>query len=191
MNRRTLETVYTAADHYARGDWQAAYDTWSRTGPDGLSAAELDCYGAVVELVGVAPLDRGDALLGEPVHRIGTDGVTEEAQRLTGEVVVVADQGAVAVAGEHPGPGRPAAPARAGGPAGLDEALRVQRVDLATHGGLGETQPLHEGGDADRPLLAHDTQDPVARARLQDRHLGINHTPMLGNCSGPVQGRPP
>ncbi len=42
----------TAADHYARGDWQAAYDAWSRTGPDGLSAAELDCFGAVVELVG-------------------------------------------------------------------------------------------------------------------------------------------
>lgn len=42
----------TAADHYARGDWQAAYDAWSRTGPDGLSAAELDSFGAAVELVG-------------------------------------------------------------------------------------------------------------------------------------------
>jgi hypothetical protein len=44
--------VDTAADHYARGDWQAAYDAWSRTGPDGLSAAELDSFGAAVELVG-------------------------------------------------------------------------------------------------------------------------------------------
>ncbi|WP_246056604.1 helix-turn-helix transcriptional regulator [Nocardioides eburneiflavus] len=42
----------TAADHYARGDWQAAYDAWSRTGPDALSAAELECFAAAVGLVG-------------------------------------------------------------------------------------------------------------------------------------------
>lgn len=41
-----------AADHFARGDWQAAYDAWSRTGPDGLSAGELDRFSAAVELVG-------------------------------------------------------------------------------------------------------------------------------------------
>lgn len=41
-----------AADHFARGDWQAAYDAWSRTGLDDLSAAELDSFGAAVELVG-------------------------------------------------------------------------------------------------------------------------------------------
>jgi DNA-binding CsgD family transcriptional regulator len=44
--------VSQAADHFARGDWQAAYDAWSRTGLDGLSAAELDSFGAAVELVG-------------------------------------------------------------------------------------------------------------------------------------------
>ncbi len=41
-----------AADHFARGDWKAAYDAWSRTGPDGLSAAELDGFSVAVELVG-------------------------------------------------------------------------------------------------------------------------------------------
>lgn len=41
-----------ATDHFARGDWQAAYDEWSRTGPDGLSAGELDRFSAAVELVG-------------------------------------------------------------------------------------------------------------------------------------------
>ena len=41
-----------ATDHFARGDWQAAYDAWSRTGPDGLSAGELDRFGATIELVG-------------------------------------------------------------------------------------------------------------------------------------------
>ena len=107
-------------------------------------------------------------MLGELVHGVGADGVAEEAQGLTGEVVVVADQGAVAALGEHPGLGRATAPARAGGLAGLDEPLGVQRVDLAAHGGLGEAEPVDEGGDADRPLLAHDAQDPVARARLQD-----------------------
>lgn len=30
-----------AADHFARGDWLAAYDAWSDVGLDGLSAAEL------------------------------------------------------------------------------------------------------------------------------------------------------
>jgi DNA-binding CsgD family transcriptional regulator len=44
--------VSQAADHFARGDWQAAYDAWSRTGLDDLSAAELDSFGAAVELVG-------------------------------------------------------------------------------------------------------------------------------------------
>ncbi|WP_439937061.1 LuxR C-terminal-related transcriptional regulator [Nocardia sp. N13] len=41
-----------ATDHFARGDWQAAYDAWSRTEPDGLSAAELGSFSAAVELVG-------------------------------------------------------------------------------------------------------------------------------------------
>ena len=41
-----------ATDHFARGDWQAAYDAWSRTEPDALSADELGSYGATVELVG-------------------------------------------------------------------------------------------------------------------------------------------
>ena len=113
----------------------------------------------------------------------------EEAQRLTGEVVVVADQGAVAALGEHPGLGRATAPARAGGLAGLDQPLGVQRVDLAADRGLGEAQPLDEGGDADRTLLADDAQHPVAGARLEDVGIGINHTPMLGNCREPVQGR--
>ena len=84
--------------------------------------------------------------------------------------------------------GRPR-PARAGGLARLDEPVGVQGVDLAAHGGLGEAEPVDEGGDADRPLLAHDAQDPVARARLQDVGVGINHTPMLGNCREHVQGR--
>jgi DNA-binding CsgD family transcriptional regulator/tetratricopeptide (TPR) repeat protein len=44
--------VSQAADHFARGDWQAAYDAWSRTGPDGLTAAELESFAAAVELVG-------------------------------------------------------------------------------------------------------------------------------------------
>jgi DNA-binding CsgD family transcriptional regulator len=44
--------VDTAADHYARGDWRAAYDAWSRSGLDGVSTAELDCFAAAVELVG-------------------------------------------------------------------------------------------------------------------------------------------
>ena len=130
-------------------------------------------------------------MLGELVHGVGTDGVAQEAQRLTGQVVVVADQGAVAALGEHPGLGRATAPTRPTGLAGLDEPLGVQGVDLAAHGGLGEAQPVDQDGDADRPLLAHDAQDPVARARLEGGAVGINHTPMLGNCSEPVQGRVP
>jgi DNA-binding CsgD family transcriptional regulator len=44
--------VSQAADHFARGDWQAAYDAWSRSGLDGLAADELASYGATVEVVG-------------------------------------------------------------------------------------------------------------------------------------------
>ncbi len=128
-------------------------------------------------------------MLGELVHGVGAGGVAQEAQGLAGEVVVVADQGAVAALGEHVGLGRAAAPARAGGLAGLDQPLGVQRVDLTADGGLGEAEPFDQGGDADRPLLADDAQHPVAGARLQDVCLGINHTPMLGNCRDPVQGR--
>ena len=69
--------------------------------------------------------------------------------------------------------------------------LGVQGVDLAAHGGLGEAEAVDQGGDADRALLAHDAQHPVARARLEGAAVGINHTPMLGNCREPVQGRVP
>ena len=41
-----------AADHFVRGDWRAAYDEWSRTGLDGLSAAELDRFSSAAGLVG-------------------------------------------------------------------------------------------------------------------------------------------
>jgi DNA-binding CsgD family transcriptional regulator len=44
--------VSQAADHFARGDWQAAYDAWSRSGLDGLSADELDRFGTAAGLVG-------------------------------------------------------------------------------------------------------------------------------------------
>ncbi|MBD3923250.1 response regulator transcription factor [Nocardioides cavernae] len=41
-----------ATDHFARGDWQAAYDAWSRDGLDDLTATELDRFSTAVELVG-------------------------------------------------------------------------------------------------------------------------------------------
>lgn len=41
-----------AADHFARGDWKAAYDAWSRSGLDGLGAAELDHFSTAAGLVG-------------------------------------------------------------------------------------------------------------------------------------------
>lgn len=41
-----------AADHFARGDWLAAYDAWSDVGLDGLSAAELDQFSTAAGLVG-------------------------------------------------------------------------------------------------------------------------------------------
>lgn len=41
-----------AADHFARGDWRAAYDAWSEVGLDGLSAAELDQFSTAAGLVG-------------------------------------------------------------------------------------------------------------------------------------------
>jgi len=44
--------VEQAADHFARGDWLAAYDAWSRSGLDGLSAAELDGFSTTAELLG-------------------------------------------------------------------------------------------------------------------------------------------
>ncbi len=138
----------------------------------------------LLEAVGVALLEGGDAVGGELLDRGLTGGGTQEAQRVAREVVVVADEGAVAVLGEHPGPGRAPAAARAGGLARLDEPVGVEGVDLAADGGLGEAEPLHEDGDADRPLLAHDAQDPVARSRLQGVGVGINHTPMLGNYRG-------
>ena len=40
------------ADHFARGDWVAAYDAWSEVGLDGLSAAELDQFSTAAGLVG-------------------------------------------------------------------------------------------------------------------------------------------
>jgi len=44
--------VEQAADHFARGDWLAAYDAWSEVGLDGLSAAELDQFSTAAGLVG-------------------------------------------------------------------------------------------------------------------------------------------
>ncbi|WP_208543992.1 LuxR family transcriptional regulator [Nocardioides seonyuensis] len=41
-----------AAEHFARGDWQAAYEAWSDTGLDGLSPAELDHFSTTAGLVG-------------------------------------------------------------------------------------------------------------------------------------------
>ncbi|WP_199904878.1 helix-turn-helix transcriptional regulator [Nocardioides sediminis] len=41
-----------AADHFARGDWLAAYDAWSRDGLDGLGADELDRFSTAAVLVG-------------------------------------------------------------------------------------------------------------------------------------------
>lgn len=41
-----------AADHFARGDWLAAYDAWSDVGLDGLNAAELDQFSTAAGLVG-------------------------------------------------------------------------------------------------------------------------------------------
>ncbi|GAA4388241.1 hypothetical protein GCM10023153_03310 [Ornithinibacter aureus] len=65
----------------------------------------------------------------------------------------------------------------------------MQRVDVAAQGGLGEAEAGDQGRDADGPLLAHDTQHPVAGTRLEDVRLGINHTAMLGNYRRSVQGR--
>jgi hypothetical protein len=141
------------------------------------------------EAVGIPLLEGGDAVLGELVHGGLTHGAAQEAECVAGEVVVVADEGPVATLGEHPRPRRAAATARTGGLAGLDEPVGVQGVDLAADGGLGEAEPLDEGRDAHRALLAHDAEHPVARARLQGVGSGINHTPMLGNCRGRVQGR--
>jgi DNA-binding CsgD family transcriptional regulator len=44
--------VEQGADHFARGDWVAAYDAWSEVGLDGLSAAELERLSTAAELVG-------------------------------------------------------------------------------------------------------------------------------------------
>jgi DNA-binding CsgD family transcriptional regulator len=44
--------VEQAADHFARGDWLAAYEAWSEVGLDGLSAAELDQFSTAAGLVG-------------------------------------------------------------------------------------------------------------------------------------------
>ena len=41
-----------AADHFARGDWLAAYDAWSRDGLDDLDAGELDRFSTAAALVG-------------------------------------------------------------------------------------------------------------------------------------------
>ncbi|MCY4726859.1 response regulator transcription factor [Nocardioides sp. STR2] len=41
-----------ASEDFARGDWQAAYDAWSREGLDGLDADELDRFGTAAGLVG-------------------------------------------------------------------------------------------------------------------------------------------
>ena len=95
----------------------------------------------------------------------------------------------MALLGDDPGAGGTTPAARPGGLARLDEPLGGQAVDVAAHGRLGEAEPLDEAGDAHRPLLAHDTQHPVAGPRLEDVHVGINHTPMLGNCRAHVKGR--
>jgi len=44
--------VQQATDHFARGDWLAAYAAWSEIGLDGLSAAELDQFSTAAGLVG-------------------------------------------------------------------------------------------------------------------------------------------
>jgi len=44
--------VDQAADHFARGDWRTAYDAWSRSGLDGLSATELERFSTAAGLAG-------------------------------------------------------------------------------------------------------------------------------------------
>jgi hypothetical protein len=134
-------------------------------------------------------IEVGGAVLGERRDGIRPGGGTQEAQRLTRQVVVVADQCPVAPVGEHPLPGGAASTLGAIGLTSLEETLVLQGVDVAAQRGLGETQSGDEGRDADRPLLAHDTQHPVAGTRLDDLRLGINHTAMLGNYRRSVQGR--
>lgn len=41
-----------AAEHFTRGDWQAAYDAWSSGGLDALGAADLERFSAAAGLVG-------------------------------------------------------------------------------------------------------------------------------------------
>lgn len=41
-----------AADHFRRGDWQAAYEAWSEAGLDGLGADELEQFSTAAGLVG-------------------------------------------------------------------------------------------------------------------------------------------
>ena len=77
------------------------------------------------EAVGVPLLERGRRGCSANWCTASAPTVSlEEAQRLDGEVVVVADQGAVAALGEDLGPRRAAAPARAGGLARLDAPAR-------------------------------------------------------------------
>lgn len=41
-----------AADHFHRGDWQAAYDAWTEAGLDSLGAGELEQFSTAAGLVG-------------------------------------------------------------------------------------------------------------------------------------------
>lgn len=41
-----------AADHFRRGNWQAAYEAWSEAGLDGLGADELEQFSTAAGLVG-------------------------------------------------------------------------------------------------------------------------------------------
>jgi hypothetical protein len=134
------------------------------------------------ELRGIPALGIGGAAAREGLHRRRPDRLTQVAQSLRCEVVVIAGQRVVAGRGQDPVTGRAATPTT-GRTAGLtlDDGTRCgKRIEMAADSGRSQRDHHPERRRSHRAVLGHRGEHSRAGARfgIRQRVLDIHHTSM-------------
>lgn len=115
----------------------------------------------------------GDPGAGESGDRVGSGRLRDPAQRVDGEGVVGLVEGVASAVGESedlggPAPGPGAVDALF---ARFDDAVGAEGVEVPADGGLGEPEPLREGGDRRGAVVQDGARDTVAGGPLTGREF--------------------
>lgn len=157
----------------------------------GLRLGGLDRLAVALGLRGEARAgERGDGRL---ALLAAARALRDPAQRVGGELVVGLVEGVPSAVGEGEGPGRAATATGAVDAllAGLDDALRGQRVQMPSDGRLGQLQAKGELGRGGRTVVEDGAGDPVAGALLfVVRRRGVRGGPVPLGLLGRGGGRP-